>query len=79
VAVQKPRNRILIFRLTEDEYESLQVASTGARSMSEFARAKLLGSLAPPSTHVDTQLDEIRTSVARLAELLEKSAGEELT
>jgi len=27
MAVTKPRNRSLIFRLTQDEYEALQVAS----------------------------------------------------
>jgi hypothetical protein len=71
MAVQKPRNRMLIFRLTEDEYESLQVASNGSRSLSEFARAKLMGSLGP--NPVDTQLSEIKTKVERLAALLERS------
>jgi len=71
MAINKPRNRILIFRLTQDEYAELQAASSGARSMSEFARAKLLGSLG--DSHVDTQLMELRSTVARLADLLEKN------
>jgi len=73
MAVTKPRNRTLIFRLTQDEYETLQVASNdeGARSLSEFARVKLLGALGAPALY--TEISEIRTTVARLAERLEKS------
>ena len=70
MAVNKPRNRTLIFRLTQDEYESLQAASSGARSLSDFARARLLGSVAPPG--IDVQLTELKTTVARIAQLLEK-------
>jgi len=72
MAVIKPRNRILIFRLTQDEYQTLQAASSekGARSLSEFARAKLLGSLSAPA--LDDQITELKTTVARIAELLEK-------
>jgi hypothetical protein len=73
MAVNNPRSRVLIFRLTPDEYASLQAASSdhGARSLSEFARAKLLGSIHQPP--LDAQLSELRTSVARLAQLLEKN------
>ena len=71
--VNNPRNRILIFRLTQDEYRTLQAASSdrGARSLSEFARAKLLGSLGAPP--VDEQITELKTAVARIEQLLEKS------
>jgi hypothetical protein len=72
MAINKPRNRVLIFRLSEDEYETLQTASSGSRSLSEFARAKLMGSL--DSNPIDTQLTELKTTVARLATLLEKTA-----
>ena len=71
MAVNKPRNRILIFRLTQDEYDALQSASSGARSLSDYARTKLLSPGAP--SKIDEQLTEIKTSVARLANLLEKS------
>ena len=72
MAVIKPRNKILIFRLTQDEYATLQTASseTGARSLSEFARAKLLGSLDAPA--LDQQITELKTTVARIAHLLER-------
>jgi hypothetical protein len=71
MAVNKPRNRILIFRLTQDEYDALQSASSGMRSLSDYARTKLLGSLG--ASRIDEQLTEIKTTVARLADLLEKS------
>ena len=69
MAVNKPRTRTLIFRLTEDEYHSLRAASAGARSLSEFARAKLMSSLGAPA--IDEQLNELKTQVSRIAELLE--------
>ncbi|MCU1338676.1 MAG: hypothetical protein JWO19_4257 [Bryobacterales bacterium] len=70
MAVTKPRNKILIFRLTQDEYQALQTASSGARSLSDFARTKLLGSLGEPA--LDQQLLELKSTVQRIAELLEK-------
>ncbi len=73
MAVTKPRNRTLIFRLSEDEYSALQAASSarGARSLSEFAREHLLGSLeAPP---LGEQIHELRTTVDRIAQMLEET------
>ena len=72
MSVDKPRNRILIFRLTQDEYQTLRAASSekGARSLSEFARSKLLGSLGAPA--LDEQILELKTTVTRIAQLLEK-------
>lgn len=72
MAVNSPRNRILIFRLTQGEYEALRTASCekGARSLSDFARGKLLASLAPPA--IDAEISELKTTVARIAQLLER-------
>lgn len=70
MAVNKPRNRMLLFRLTQDEYECLQAASSGARSLSDFARERLLGSVTRPP--IDQQLTELKLTVERIAELLEK-------
>ena len=72
MAVRKPRNRTLIFRLTQDEYGALQNASSdeGARSLSEFARAKLLGAIT--RAPLDSQITELHTSVVRLTQLLER-------
>ena len=69
MAVSKPRNRILIFRLTQEEYDALQVASAGARSLSEFARSKLLTSLDP----VGAQISDLQSKVARIEQLLERN------
>jgi hypothetical protein len=75
VAVTKPRNKTLIFRLTQEEYQALQSASSGARSLSEFARTKLLGSLETSGTQaLDQQLLELKSTVARIAQLLEKES-----
>ena len=71
MAVSKPRNRTLIFRLTQEEYEALQSASSGARSLSEFARAKLFGAIQGPA--VSLQLSELQTKVARIEQLLERN------
>jgi hypothetical protein len=71
MAVSKPRNKLLIFRLTQDEYEALQQASSGSRSLSDFARAKLMGSL--QSSPLDQDLSYLKSKVTRIAELLEKS------
>jgi hypothetical protein len=70
MAINNRRNRVVLFRLTQDEYESLRTASSveGARSFSDFARAKLLRSFETPS--LDAQLTELKTSVAHIAELL---------
>ena len=72
MAVTKPRNRTLIFRLTQDEYQTLQVASNdrGARSLSEFARVTLLDALGAPA--LDTKIADLRNTIAQLAERLEK-------
>jgi hypothetical protein len=71
MAVSKPRNRILIFRLTQEEYEALQSASQGSRSLSEFARSKLFAALESPP--VETRLTELQSKVARIEQLLERN------
>jgi len=71
MAVNKPRNRVLIFRLTQDEYQALQAASSGARSLSEFARAKLLDSLG--AAPIGAQLSELTHKVSRIEQMLEKN------
>ena len=73
MAVTHPRNRALIFRLTEDEYAELQTAwsRSGARSFSDFARAKLLGPAHPGP--MERQLSELKGAITRLVHLLEDS------
>jgi len=71
MAVAKPRNRLLIFRLTQDEYDALQAASSekGARSLSDFARTQLFNSLGSPPLGQDIR--ELKSTVARIAQMLE--------
>jgi hypothetical protein len=47
----KPRNRLVNFRLTEEEYTRLTAicASRESRSISDFARAAILGVVEPPA------------------------------
>ena len=71
MATNNPRKRILIFRLSQDEYQRLQEASSGSRSLSEFARSKLMGALG--SDPIDVKLTELNTRVERLASLLEQA------
>lgn len=72
MAINKPRNKLLIFRLTQDEYQALQSASSGARSLSDYARTKLLGSLGERA--LDQHLVELKSTVTRIAALLEKES-----
>jgi hypothetical protein len=45
MSVLKPRRRLVMFRLNDEEYESLKAACVvrDARSVSDFARAAVLG------------------------------------
>ena len=72
MAVNNPRNRILIFRLTQGEYDALRTASSekGARSLSDYARGKLLASA--EGAALDAQISELRSTVTRIAQLLER-------
>jgi hypothetical protein len=75
MAVTNPRNKVLLIRLTKDEYQALHTASSAGRSLSDFARTRLLGSLeASAAIGLDQQLRELKSSVARIAELLEKES-----
>lgn len=88
MAITKPRNRVVLFRLTEDEYDYLQTACEAgqARSISDFARSRILGqhvSDAQKSGPMDTlsadaqsfdgleqRLDQIQAAVEHLTQLL---------
>jgi len=67
-----------MFRVTEDEYNRLVHASSsgGARSLSDFARARLLYSTpaepslgqAPSLAQVEEKLDELKSAVDQLTQ-----------
>jgi hypothetical protein len=87
MSVLRPRNRLVIFRLSEDEYEDLKAAyvSHGARSLSDFARSAVLRSAGldkPTDEPLQTRLSslgrkvtQIESRVERLLRLLEVPNG----
>jgi len=75
VPALKRRNRIVVFRLTQEEYESLKsvCADRGARNISDFARAALLHSIGSDGkAAMDRRLAELESSLRHISELLEK-------
>lgn len=73
--VTKRRDRVLIFRLTQDEYQYLVDASheRGARNLSEFAREQLLGKDGPVQGRlalVERRLDDLQGHVKRVEQLI---------
>jgi uncharacterized protein (DUF1778 family) len=76
MSVLKPRNRLVNFRLTDEEVTILHQAcrEQGARSISDFARAAVMTQVegAPPGA-TDAQLIRLEAAVqsldARVAEL----------
>lgn len=75
--VTQPRNRVVLFRLTQEEYQHLQAACTeeSARSISDFARARVLG--APPDVSslakIEAKLAELSDAVERLTRVVEQN------
>jgi hypothetical protein len=90
--VFKPRNRLVNFRLSEDEFEKLKASSSlnDARSLSDFARAAVMravAELANPdarSTSLATAVDDRRITelesrieqMTKLMEALRAAQGE---
>jgi hypothetical protein len=70
--VLKPRNRVVVFRLTQDEYQELKTVSSvrGARNISDFARSELLSAIGRGSA-VDRKLSNLESVLQRVAQLLE--------
>lgn len=68
-----PRNRVVVFRLTQDEFRSLQLACDlqGARNISEFTRSEILASLGsaatgepiPPLERVQREIVQLRSTI----------------
>ena len=59
MAVLKRRNKMVNFRVSEDEYEYLKTlcASEGARSISDFARMAVCRSIASHASSLEEPLD----------------------
>jgi hypothetical protein len=85
--VLKRRDRVVVFRLTQDEYEELKTVCTvrGARNISDFARSELLTAIEQerrPETQlhgrlsdVDQKLSNLESKIQRMAHLLEGMAS----
>jgi len=78
----KRRDRVLLFRLTEDEYSNLQAASAerGARNLSDFARTELLGVvnenvLEGRLSSVEQRLSDMHSAMEKMNQLLEGIAS----
>jgi len=77
--VMRPRNRLVIFRLSEDEYRNLKMACSlrEARSVSDFARDAVLGSIGTGERGEesrDRRLRELETGIRQILRLLERAA-----
>ena len=77
----KRRDRVVLFRLTQEEYRGLIDASAerGARNLSDFARSELLNALEEPAlkgrlTTVEQRLTDIHSTMERMQSLLETIA-----
>ena len=70
IMVSKPRNRIVVFRLSHDEYRSLKEACDrrGARNVSDFTRTEILESLRSdtPDVPLHRRFEAIEQGIASL-------------
>jgi hypothetical protein len=83
MSVLRPRNRLVNFRLSEDEFESLKLAceNSGARSISDFARGSVLERIGSTQqaqsvpggrvTNLDQKVSELEGRVGELLNLLQ--------
>jgi hypothetical protein len=86
MSVLRPRNRLVNFRLTEEEYENLKAVCSvkGARSISDFARSAVMHAvhlgeeLEDPVQqrllHLGRKVSELESRFDILLKLLEKPA-----
>ncbi len=71
-----PRTRAVVFRLTPEEFDSLKHATFqgGARSISDFARTRVLSGAGQPSlAQLEQKLDQLTLVVQQLAEMVTRS------
>jgi hypothetical protein len=83
MAIYSPRTRLVNFRLSEEEYQTLKEAAIqqGARSISDFARAAILNSVAHPHKEgnnldlagLDRKVTEIQGTVERISGYLTRA------
>lgn len=77
----KPRDRVVVFRLTEDEYNALKDACTerGGRNLSDFTRSELMTGISSEPLHlrlearfstIEERLRDLQQGLERLSRLL---------
>ncbi len=74
MAILKRRDRLVVFRLSQDEYDGLRAACAehGAASISAFARSELMKSLKRDGlSKVSGQLSTLQSSIQRITQILE--------
>lgn len=78
MSVLKPRNRLVNFRLTEEEFDQLRQAcgDQGARSLSDFARSAVMRQVeqpnsAQPLNQLGEVVDQLENRLQQMLNLLE--------
>jgi cell fate (sporulation/competence/biofilm development) regulator YlbF (YheA/YmcA/DUF963 family) len=74
MAISKPRNRVVLFRLTQEEFTEVQQAceQAAARSVSDYARARILGvGDAPSLAQLEHKIADLTRAVAHLTRIVE--------
>lgn len=84
MSVLKPRNRLINFRLTEEEFTALRDAcrQQGARSISDFARSAVMTQAEQPAgaaapSRVDELLERLEARLNQLYELIEARTSDQ--
>lgn len=76
MSVLKPRNRLVNFRLTEEEFDHLRQAcgDQGARSLSDFARTAVMRQVEQPGqsfTQLGDVVGQLESRLQQMVNLLE--------
>ena len=81
ISKDRTRDRLVIFRVSQDEYDSLRSACVAAngRSISDYMRAELLhrpeqDPVAQKFTEIDRKLDELRGLLEAMSQRIDRPA-----
>ncbi len=74
MAVLKPRNRLIYFRVSEDEYQRYNhvCESTGSRSLSDLARSAMQTMAQNPGSHEDLITEKLAALETLVSDLNRK-------
>ena len=82
------RNRIVVFRLSQDEYDRLRAAcdAAGGRTLSDFTRSELLPLVQPGNggsilerkfVEIDRKLSALQTMITQVSERIAATNGDQ--